>query len=169
MIEFKLVDQYPKEQFDDLMDRNLHNMGVFINSREFQRENDFKFEKECHKIKIGAFIGDKLIGLSCGEATSKNQFVMMISLVETEYRKQGVYTKMLNMMLELTKDFDIIRSYHHIHNNQIISLKLKNNFYISGMDQCYFVGPRIILEHYNNEKLLNVMKYRVNLIRENEI
>ena len=89
---------------------------------------------------------------------------MQISLVEHEYRRRGVYLKMLELMLEKTRKYDVIHSCHHIFNNNIISIKLRKKFYITGFDNSVFVGPRVYLSYYNNKKMFACMQFRTGLI-----
>ncbi len=161
-IEYRVLEKYPEERFQELMDRNLHEQTVFFDLSETYQASDFPFESNPHKIKIGAYFNDELIGLSCGQAKSKNEFLMMISLVEDEFRNKGIYTSMLNKVLDLTESYDIIESHHHISNNPIIRIKLQNEFYISGYNINLYVGPTVILRKYNSEKLKEVFDYRVN-------
>jgi hypothetical protein len=166
-IRIEIVEEYPQKVFNDLVKRNLESNG-FIRSWKYFSEGDSFFEQKGRKIRIGAFDGSKLIGLSWGQAISKNRFLMAISLVEKKYRNQGIYSKMLKIMLQETQEFDEIDSYHHILNNQILRLKLKNNFYIIGIQNCIKTGTGVKLRYFNNNKLLDFMKFRTGLI-ENPI
>ena len=162
-IIIKIVDQYPKEIFDTLVESNLQSDGIFIPAWEYYFKGDDSFELKGKAVRIGAFDGDKLIGLSWGKAETKNRFIMNMSLVEKKYRGQGVYAKMLKMMIEETKEFDEVDSSHHVFNNKILALKLKRKFHIIGIDYTTMIGPRIRLRYFHNEKLLELMKYRVGL------
>ncbi|SMF22938.1 hypothetical protein [Pseudobacteriovorax antillogorgiicola] len=162
-IEIKLVDEYPEDQFNDLVERNLESSGTFIRSWNYHFEGDKNFKKNGTKVRVGAFDRDRLIGLSWGMAESRNRFMMHMSLVEAEYRDHGIYRKMLDIILNETKVFDEVDSLHHIFNNRIISYKLKRGFYIIGQDQCGMLGPRIRLRYFHNPKLFEIMKYRVGL------
>ena len=162
-IEIRFVDEYPEDVFDDLVERNLHTMGTFIPCWEHYFEGDPSFELKGKRLKVAAFDGDKMIGLSWGKAEGKNRFMMYMSLVEREYRERGIYKKMLNLILENTKEFDEVDSTHHMMNNNIIALKLKCGFHIVGMDQSTLIGPRIRLRYYHNQDLLEIMKFRMGM------
>lgn len=164
-IEYKIVDEFPKEIFDELVKRNLEDNGFFIRSWDYYFEGDQSYRAEAKSVRIGAYDGDKLIGLSFGRSENKNRFMMNISLVEAEYRKQGVYSKLLEMMLDQTREFDEIDSFHHLFNNKIIRLKLKYGFRIIGTDQTTMLGPRVRLRYFNNKKLLEIMEFRVGLTK----
>lgn len=164
-IEYKIVDKFPQEIFDELVKRNLEDGSAFIRSWGYHFEGDQSYQTEAKSVRIGAYDGDKLIGLSFGRGESKNRFMMNISLVEAAYREQGVYSKLLEIMLEETREYDEVDSFHHIFNNRIIRLKLKYGFRIIGMDQTTMLGPRVRLRYFNNKKLLEIMEYRVGLTR----
>jgi len=167
-INIKLVDEYPKEFFDILVKKNLEADGIFIPSWEYYFEGDCTFEQKGKTVRVGAYDGDKLIGLSWGRAETKNRFMMYMSLVEGPYRGQGIYKRMLEMIIENTKEFDEVDSCHHILNNKILVLKLKEDFHIIGMDNTTMLGPRVKLRYFHNKKLFEIMKYRVGL-RENPV
>lgn len=162
-IEVKVVDEYPKEVFDDLVKRNLENYGIFIKERGYYGEGDESFSLTRKVIKVAAFDGEKMVGLSSGAAETKNRFHMHMSLVEKDYRGRGIYQKMLEKVLEHTKEFDEVDSCHHIHNNNILSIKLRKGFNIVGIETSIFIGQLIRLRYYNNKKLEEVMSYRVGL------
>ena len=160
-VDIRLVDKFQQDTFDALLRRNLESKGIFIPVSEYKTSGYRNIEKPDYKIRIGAFVGEQLVGLSYGAAESKHRFLMHVSLVEEDYRCQGIYTKMLKMMLAETKEFDEVDSCHHLFNNKILAIKLRHNFYIVGIDQSILIGPRIRMRYYHNSKLLELMKYRV--------
>ena len=165
-IQIKVVEDYDKAVFDDLITRNLESSSVFIPQWEYYNLNEKDYVLQNKTIKIGVFDKDRLIGLSTGAACGPSRFMMNMSLVEPEYRRQGIYTLMLKKVLELTKDFDEVDSYHHIFNNPIIRLKLKYNFHIVSMDHSIIIGPRIKMRYFHNQKLKDLMHYRVGLKKD---
>ena len=159
-VDIREVEAYDDERLQELM---LRNLGRHISSEAFCGAGDPAFHTEAKKIRIGAFAKGELIGLSWGASQSKSRFMMNVSLVEEEYRAQGIYTRMLDLMLKLTSAYDEIDSYHHVFNNTIIATKLKRSFYIVGVDQSILIGPRVRLRRYNNSALLKAMRFRVGL------
>lgn len=158
-----IVDDYDEEVFQRLVQRNLESAGVIVPVWEFYGEGDASFSRAGKIVRIAAFDGDRLIGLSWGEAFSKSRFVMQMSLVEEDYRGHGIYSRMLALMLEQTAEFDEVESCHQIFNNRIIATKLKRGFHIVGLEQSILIGPRIRLRYYHNPSLLELMKFRVGL------
>lgn len=163
-VEIRIVDKYEEQVYQGLLERNLHSTGVFIPVWEYVRTCDPEFNISGRKIRLGAFDGDNLIGLSWGSSAEKNRFMMNISLVDEPFRRQGIYSRLLTKMLELTKDsFDEVDSYHHQFNSQIIATKLRMGFHLVGFDTCVMIGPRVQMRYFHNEKLLELMQYRVGL------
>lgn len=159
----RTVEDYDAAVFEDLVRRNLESNGMSIRARDFKGPGDGTFEQTGLAVRIGAFDGETLVGLSWGQAVSKSRFIMHISLVEEPYRGRGVYSRMLSLMLEETADFDEVDSCHHIFNNRIIATKLKRDFHIIGIENSITVGPRLMLRYFHNKKLLQLMKFRVGL------
>src|SRR5690606_15041428 len=123
-IQIKLVDEYPKEVLADLMTRNLEQDQVFIHPDTYLGKGEINHQRKCKTVKVAAYDGDRIVGLSYGIAINKHRFMMEISLVEKEYRGRGIYSKMLDCVLENTREFDEVDSCHHQFNNIIIAKKL---------------------------------------------
>ncbi|MBH46911.1 MAG: hypothetical protein CME71_01935 [Halobacteriovorax sp.] len=168
-IEFKIVDEYPKEIQRELMKRNLEDAQIFFHPDSYLGAGDKGHKRESKKVKVAAYAGDRLIGISYGSAVNKNRFMMEVSLVEKEFRGQGIYSKMLELVLSNTREFDEIDSCHHQFNSRIIAKKLKHNFYIIGLEIGPAVGPILRMRYFNNQKLLSIMKFRMGLIEKSEV
>lgn len=72
----RVVEKYDDEVFKDLVHRNLESAGVFIPAWDYQESGDATFSKQGRKIRVAAFDGDTLVGLSFGKALTKNRFMM---------------------------------------------------------------------------------------------
>jgi len=72
---------------------------------------------------------------------------------------------MLELMLEKTRKYDSVDSWHHILNNRVIATKLRYGFNIVGFDQSIIIGPRINMRFFNNDKLYELMKFRTGLVK----
>lgn len=159
-VRIERVDRYDDEVLSDLMERNL---GPSISTSSIRRMRCDSFEKRAESIRFGAFDEGRLIGLCWGSAKSASCFVMHVSLVEEEYRGQGIYTAMLDMMLGATREYDEVESHHHMLNNEIMAIKLRCGFHIVGFDQSILIGPRVTLRYFHNEELLSLMRQRTGL------
>tara|TARA_R110000868_G_scaffold258137_3_gene515385 strand:- start:1801 stop:2310 length:510 start_codon:yes stop_codon:yes gene_type:complete len=162
-IKICVVDQFDKEESDRLIKENLESLSVFIPSWEYLTEGDPNFKKEVKQVRVAAFDGDELVGLSWGRGESKTRFLMQMSLVIESHRGRGIYKSMLKMMLAQTREFDEIDSFHNAFNNKIIAAKLKAGFHIIGLDNSYEVGTRIRMRYFNNQQLMKIMSFRMGL------
>lgn len=159
-VRIERVERYDEAVYAELMERNL---GPSVSTTAIRRMRCESFEKRAESIRLGAFDEERLIGLSWGAAKSPSCFVMHVSLVEEEYRGQGIYTAMLDMMLSATRDYDEVESHHHMLNNEIMAIKLRRGFHIVGFDQSILIGPRVTLRYFHNEALLSLMRQRAGL------
>ncbi|MEC9282245.1 MAG: hypothetical protein VX642_06005 [Bdellovibrionota bacterium] len=151
--EFRFVDKFDDETYKKLMDGNLHNSPYVLPAFELNGPGDSSFVPSGKELRLGVFDNDKLVALSWGHAITAKQFQMNISLVDQAYRKQGIYQKMLEMILENTKEFDEVDSFHHMWNNDIIRLKLKAGFRIIGFNQSHIVGTCLRMRYHHNKEL----------------
>lgn len=160
----KVVEEYDDAIYQAMVERNLKDVGDFIPPWDYTRTADAEFKRHAKRIRIGAFHEGRLVGLSWGESESKSRFHMHISLVEPEYRGQGLYSRMVTEILELTKGYDEVDSNHQLFNNAVIGAKLKLGFYIIGFDQSVMIGPRLKMRYFHNQTMLDLMRFRVGVI-----
>jgi ribosomal protein S18 acetylase RimI-like enzyme len=157
-------------------------MPVFNEHREkiFAENNDINYsvhwsEEETAKFKdlqskckteVRSFLlckdEDKIIGWSFGYQKDAEEFYMVNSAVFPEYRNRGVYTKLLEMIIEKAAEegFQIVSSFHHASNNAIIIPKLKAGFKIVGMKINPRFGTLVELHYFTNEKVGQILDYR---------
>lgn len=162
----KEVEEYDEEIYQTLVNRNLEDTGVFVPLWEYTGNADSEFEIKAKRIRVGAFDGDRLVGLSWGESETKSRFHMHISLVDPEYRRRGLYSRMVSKILELTSDYDEVDSNHHLFNNPVIGAKLKLGFNIIGFDHSVMIGPRLKMRYFHNRTMYDLMRFRVGLIKD---
>lgn len=168
-INITSVSKFDQECYNALVKRNLEEEPYFIPSFKLSSEGDKNYSVTKETIRIAAFDENILVGLLHGSAISKNTVCMDIAVVDEKYRQQGIYSRMLDLFLQMTKHYDEVMSSHHVFNNKIISLKLRKGFYIVGMDQSSFIGPRVQLKYFHNEKIFDVMKYRVGMLKHEDL
>ena len=168
-IEYKIVEEYPKDALDELMKRNLQDDQVFIHPDTYFGIGDVNHKRMGKRVKIAVYDKERIIAVSYGIAVNKHRFMIEVSLVEKEYRHQGIYSRMLDLMLENTREFDEIDSCHHQFNNLIIAKKLRSGFHIIAMEMSPAIGSLIRLRYFNNQKLFSVMRFRTGLIDQSAI
>jgi ribosomal protein S18 acetylase RimI-like enzyme len=154
---------------------NIHRDTIFSEDHSY-RFWDLMDEKELEKtnelrkhvsnkieIRLGLFDSkDKFIGWCWGFQENATTFYMCNSAILPEYRRKGLYTRLLNQMVEeLTElGFQLIFSRHCATNNDVIIPKLKAGFLISKMELDDVFGVLIHLHYYPNKKRRKIMDYR---------
>ncbi len=165
----------------------------FISAKEFDSffyhiryeifENDFDFNvnsimslEEKEKIKelygntanlfsyhLVAKHNGAIVAWSFGIQKSQVDVYMINSAVLPEYRRKGVYSKMLDMTVGFLKEkgFQHLYSRHKMANNAIIIPKLKYGFVISGFDINDSFGPTVILSYYTNPRRKELLEIRM--------
>ena len=88
-----------------------------------------------YHLRLVMFHGDTLVGWHYGYETNSETYYMQNSAILKEHRNQGLYTKLLEVILEKLEEegFQEIISTHHPHNAAVLIPKLKKGFFISGM------------------------------------
>lgn len=133
---------------------------------EAEEANRKKLEEQTKglELRLAVYDRDKLAALSYGLQTSSANFLMGISLVLPEYRRQGLYTLMLKSVIKFTNEngFQTITSHHKPSNPAILIAKLKAGFVISGIDMSDMMGTLIRLTYFHSEKRKSIFKHKVN-------
>lgn len=99
-------------------------------------------------LPFGIFQGDRFVGWHVGDQKSREEFYMRNSGVLPEFQGRGLYTAMLKAVLGLLSEvgFQVISSKHNATNNQVIVLKLKQGFVITGLEISDKFGTLVRLE-----------------------
>lgn len=115
------------------------------------------------RLCVVAYDGDDVIGWSFGDQKSGDCFHMRNSAVYPAYRRKGVYSKLLHMLMDKAVEtgFQQITSRHHATNNPVLIAKMKAGFMISGMEISDKFGIMVGLVYYPSEKRVNLLRYRV--------
>lgn len=88
------------------------------------------------ELLVGVYDGSEPIGWHVGYATDAETFYMKNSAVLHEYRNKGIYSRLLEFVLnEVKKEgFQVVTSIHHGNNPAVLVPKLKKGFVISGCE-----------------------------------
>lgn len=118
-------------------------------------------------ICVVVYDGDMLIGWSMGDQESGERFHMRNSAVYPQYRRKGVYTTMMKMVIDeaVKSGFQLISSRHHASNNAVIIPKLKAGFMIGGMEISDRYGTMVQLYYYPHPKRNEIYRYRTGEIK----
>lgn len=98
-------------------------------------------------LRFGAFMGDELIGWSCGWFERSSVFHMATSGVLAQYRRCGVYSALLDAVISHAESrrVNVVRSNHSVLNNAVIICKLKRGFQITGLSISAQMGTLVEL------------------------
>ena len=118
-------------------------------------------------INLGMFKGEEFVGWSWGFQESALTFYMCNSAILPDHRKKGLYTRLLNEMINRATvlGFQEIYSRHTTTNNAVIIPKLKAGFVITTMEVTDVFGVLIHLNYFPNKLRQKMMDYRVGEIK----
>lgn len=118
-------------------------------------------------IYFAVLLEGKCIGWSWGFQKSGIEFYMCNSAILPEYRRSGLYTRLLNAMLEKVQEFGFqeISSRHLTTNNAVIIPKLKVGFVITQLEVSDLFGAVVHLTYHFNKTRKKVLDYRVGQIK----
>ena len=114
--------------------------------------------------------GDNIIGWSFGQQKSYDDFYMVNSAVFPEYRRQGIYTKLMELAMKHITElgFQRIYSRHKMSNNTVIIPKLKAGFVITGFEVNDVFGNLVELSYYTNLRRRELLEVRTGMRRPSE-
>ena len=141
-----------------------------VNIEDYQSEEEKNKRKDlAETIKLGyriyllAYVDGNFAGWAWGYQKSSTEYYMCNSAVLPEYRRLGIYQKMLEMTLEKASNdgFQEITSKHHACNNEVILPKLRKGFMISGFEINPRFGTLVTLVYFPNKKIEHIYQQRI--------
>ena len=101
-------------------------------------------------FRLGAYIGDELVGWSCGWMERGRVFYMANSGVVAAHRRKGIYTALLSAVRDhaVSQGVVTLRSQHSVLNNAVIITKLRFGFHVSGLSQSAQMGTLVELNYH---------------------
>lgn len=122
------------------------------------------------KIRLGVFKGDEFCGWFVGDQYHGDTFYMRNSAILPEHRRKGLYTALMNEVLERVKGlgFQVVLSRHVTTNNSIIIPKLKAGFVITSLEVSDRFGTLVHLSYFFNETRQQIMQFRSGDLRPNQ-
>lgn len=114
------------------------------------------------RVRVGAFEGENLVGWCHGWFDGPAQFYMANSAVLPEYRRQGVYSALVKVMVEEVSRRGVskIFSHHVATNNPVLIAKLKLGFVFSGMSFSEEMGVLVQLTYFVYPQRLDLYQQR---------
>ncbi|TWW09533.1 hypothetical protein E3A20_13390 [Planctomyces bekefii] len=113
-------------------------------------------------FRFGIFKDNHFVGWHIGDQKSPEEFYMRNSGILPEFQGKGLYTAMLNPIMNFLKEcgFQVISSKHNATNNRVIVPKLKAGFVITGLEISDKFGTMVRLEHFTNPVRREIVDYR---------
>ena len=99
-------------------------------------------------LRVGAFQDEVLVGWTYARAEG-SQLQMVNSGVAPAGRRQGVYSRLVQMVLDHAKarGYASVCSRHAANNNAVLIAKLKLGFFVSGFEYSEVYGPLVRLSY----------------------
>lgn len=179
-IKIAKVDKLPEKEYLEQINKHLLETYPSLpwkNELGDERKEQLKELKERikdrYEIRLALLKGDEMIGWSYGwqDSVHHGDYYMAASLVLPEFRYQGLYSALVNKILEETRKegFSAIRSRHVMTNTPVIIAKLKLGFTINGFEQDETMGTLIRMIYHNDEMRRNATEFRAGNIHHRSI
>ncbi len=116
-----------------------------------------------YALRLGIFQKDTFVGWHLGLQVAPSNFMMVSTGILKEHRRRGIYTALLQVVLERVKaeGFQVVSSRHNLTNNAVIVPKLKAGFVISGFEVNDMYGSLVQLSYFFNPTRRKMLDVRV--------
>lgn len=156
------VHRLPEPEYLDLFNEHMINGHPILHWRSGLSEDEKAKQKQLNDLikdrftlRLALIHRDQLVGWSYGwqESVHEGDFYMASSLVTPDHRKKGLYTELVEKVLELTalQGFSAVRSRHVCTNNPVLIAKLKLGFLINGFEQDEIMGTLVRMIYHHND------------------
>jgi GNAT superfamily N-acetyltransferase len=129
--------------------------------------------KQRYELRIALLHHEILIGWTYGwqDGNHTCDFYMAASLVLPAYRQRGLYRKMVEIVIQETKQqgFSTIRSRHIMTNNAVLIAKLKLGFIINGLEQDDSLGSLLRMVYHHDELRQQAQAFRSGVISHTNV
>lgn len=126
--------------------------------------------KQMFRMNLCVFKGEEFCGWFTGDQYNNETFYMRNSAILPEHRRKGLYTFLMNEVLERVRNlgFQIVLSRHTNTNSSIIIPKLKAGFIITGMELSDRFGTLVHLSYYFNETRRQILEFRAGELKPDQ-
>ncbi len=127
--------------------------------------------KDQYKLYLGVFDEkNEFVGWHFGFQENAVTFYMCNSAIIKEHRKKGIYSALLQYVIEKIskKGFQLIYSRHNATNNSVIIPKLKAGFVIANLELDDVFGVLVHLKYFTNKTRRKIMDYRAGQLKPDE-
>lgn len=164
----------PVQEFWDVYENDFHKhspLDLFFeenklrSTSESERLNLLNAPIADHGIEDNYLLLDankNVIAMIRGWQKTFDSYYMQFTAVHTDYRKQGIYSEIINRVLAYTKllGFSRVLSCHAPFNNAVLIAKLKMDFKMIAMDLDAALGVNVWLCYFHNEELKRAYEFR---------
>lgn len=165
----KMTGELPNKIFDDqeIILRASDVISEDEKNKIKKLNEDFKKPFALHMLLL---YKGSIAGWMWGLQDGRESFYMVNSAVLPQHRGRGLYTRMLEIVLNklIVKGYQKIWSRHNTLNNAVIIPKLKAGFQIVGHELSDFAGVLLHLVYYTNATRRKVLQFRSGTIRPDE-
>ena len=136
-ITIRTVDRFAEPAFTELVNRLLHDPDRrAVGERLFGPAAVPPPPSEARQLRIGAYDGDTLVGWSHAFLAPGGVLYVSNSAVEHEYRRQGLYTRLIAAVEAEASALHCLRveSHHRAANSAVLIAKLKAGYTIIGTE-----------------------------------
>ena len=174
------VSELPKSLYlEQFRNHLLQGYPVLPWRSSLNEDENTKFEKlkervkDRFQLKLALLDSGKMIGWSYGwqDSVHVGDFYMAGSLVLPDYRLNGLYSKLVQKILEITRKegFGAVRSRHICINNAVLIAKLKLGFFINGFEQDETMGTLVRMIYLHNELRRKAAVFRAGKVSEQDV
>lgn len=160
-LELRHVDGFD-DNFDSLVKQYFDNNYPILRWRDYLSNDEASSVSKLNlrlenkkRIDVAIYKGEEIVAWSYGwqAGLESANLYMANSCVTPDFRRQGLYTLILNKVLDIAKEegFHTISSRHVVSNNPVIIAKLKAGFKITGIELSEIHGNLVNLTYFNND------------------
>lgn len=152
-------------------DSQIFSAPQYLDASEKSKASELaKLMGDRYRLRLGLYFEGALVGWAVGDQESSETFYMRNSAVLPAHRRKGLYTALINRVIEtvVDKGFQRVYSRHSATNNSVLIPKLKAGFVISSLEISDVFGVLVHLVYFPKELRRKMMVYRVGDIKPDD-
>ena len=168
--EFWPLFQKYTELYFDKQNQIFRLTKIFSESERGKLKQLGTFMGQPLEIRLGLYRGEEFVGWSFARQESPSTLYMQNSAVFPEFRRRGLYSKLVEKIVEIARElgFQTIYSRHVVTNNDVIIAKLKRGFKITSLELSDVFGVLVHLSYFPHEARKKMLDYRAGFIRPDD-
>ena len=113
-------------------------------------------------ISLGLFHYETFVGWSTGYNIGLATFYIDNSAIHSDHRGRGFYLRLMQAMIgQVTREgFQSLKCHHFGTMNELIALKLRLGFAITGLEISEEHGSMVLMEYFINKKRSAILRFR---------